>query len=78
MPPNKLHQDNKVLVNMDEIYEIKEKLALMKRDQEIADKRLSFLEKITFGAIGVVVLGVLSVVGGVIIWALSVMGVRSK
>ncbi len=38
-------------------------------------KRVKFVEKIVFGFIGLMVLGVLTTIGGVVIWALSVMGI---
>ncbi len=39
-------------------------------------KRVKFVEKITFGFVGLLVIGVLTSVGGVVIWGLTQMGLN--
>jgi uncharacterized membrane protein len=56
----------------DEIATLRTEIELVKQDLTANHaRRLDFLERIAFGFIGLIVLGVLTTLGGVIIWALG-------
>lgn len=70
-------------LNQDDVNEIKDMIADIKKDIALANQaanadrsRLSFLEKICFSFIGLIVLSALGVVGTAVMWAMSQIGMR--
>ncbi len=62
-------QDEESLI-CGQIGDVKQDIALLRQDLV---GRVKFLEKIVFGFIGVIVLGVIATIGGVVLWAIAAM-----
>lgn len=74
MTPDEINRAGERIEQRQVESDLRTEVSLLKQTvQDNLVRRIDFLEKLAFGAIGLIVMGVLCTVGAVVIWALKAM-----